>query len=281
MPLLALLPAVLLSHRYQLCNFSCPSSTGDTEATAASATSWLACRSEKCTPRLAEDACADGSEAKLLAIDGKSAPDDGLAVAGPQECEELFAAAVTPDNDKPAAPVGDDVQEEAAGSAVSAPASAALRLGSFDERCGICMGLAVEANRLWTIAAAEGPAATLALAGSAEQLCGPAAANIELEQLPTVRTCRLHPPACAAVLAASSAHACAEAWEMLTGGASASAVRAAQQARCGALMTQRNGSGVDDALICPQPRDVGARVMAISAVLAVAIFGAQWAVFRS
>ena len=54
----------------------------------------------------------------------------------------------------------------------------------------------------------------------------PAAANIELEQLPTVRTCRLHPPACAAVLAASSTHACAEAWEMLRGGASASAVRA-------------------------------------------------------
>jgi hypothetical protein len=281
MSLLALFPAVLLSHRYQLCNFSCSLPTGDMVAT----TSWLACRSEKCTPRLPEDACADGSEAKLFALDGSPSSDDGLAVTGPQECEELFASSVAAptvgaagSTDVPAQ--ASDVEKDAA-AAGRAPAPLPLRIGSFDERCGLCMGLVVEASRLWAIAAAEGAAATSALSGSAEQLCGPAAANVELEQLPTVRTCRLHPPSCAAVLAASSTYACAQAWEMLKGGAQASAVRAKLQARCGALMTQRNGSSVDDALVCPQPRDVGGRVMAISAVLAIVIFAAQVAVFRS
>ena len=49
----------------------------------------------------------------------------------------------------------------------------------------------------------------------------------------------------------------------------------AQRELCGMLATQRNGSGVDDALVCPHPRDVGARVMAISAVIAGAVIAAQ------
>jgi hypothetical protein len=53
-------------------------------------------------------------------------------------------------------------------------------------------------------------------------------------------------------------------------------VRERQQRVCGDMMTQRNGSDVDAALVCPVPRDVGLRVMAISAVVASLIFAAQW-----
>ena len=42
--------------RYQVCDFTC--------AEPANA-SWLACRAEKCTPRLPEDLCSDGSEPML------------------------------------------------------------------------------------------------------------------------------------------------------------------------------------------------------------------------
>ena len=46
---------------------------------------------------------------------------------------------------------------------------------------------------------------------------------------------------------------------------------------CGALATQRNGSGVDDALVCAPPRDIGERIMAICAVIATALATAQLA----
>ena len=42
------------------------------------------------------------------------------------------------------------------------------------------------------------------------------------------------------------------------------------------------GSGVDDAMVCAVPRDVGARVMAVSAVVATAVLLAQaWLPVRS
>ena len=111
---------------------------------------------------------------------------------------------------------------------------------------------------------------------SPQKLCDAASAN-EGDLLPTVRTCHcIHP----------RARPCwrpprrQRAWrrEDYSKGASLSAVRAMQQARCGALAAQRNGSGVEATLTCAQPRDVGARVMGIAAVLGAVVFAAQWAV---
>ena len=48
-----------------------------------------------------------------------------------------------------------------------------------------------------------------------------------------------------------------------------------QQQACGKQLTQRVGSGVHEAEVCPALRDVGGRVMAISAVVAAALFAAQ------
>ena len=142
------------------------------------------------------------------------------------------------------------------------------------------MALVGEASRLWAVAKAEEAQGTAVWEESPQKLCDAASASTEADLLPTVRTCRLHPSACASVLEASKAAACVETWGLLKEGASLSAVRAMQQARCGALMTQRNGSGVEAALTCAQPRDVGARVMGIAAVLGAVVFAAQWAVFR-
>ena len=106
-------------------------------------------------------------------------------------------------------------------------------------------------------------------------LCSDATARIA-EVLPTVRTCRLDPPSCDALVQTVREHACPETWRLLDAGTSSSAIRTAQQNLCGELMTQRNGSGVLDALVCPVPRDVGARVMGISAVVGTVLFVAQW-----
>ena len=236
---------VALAAPYQLCNFSC----GDGET----AQRWLACRAEKCTPRLPEDACSDGNEAVLhqaavvdvgerldgaVAAAAAAAPastTNGLALGGPQECGALRLPHV----------------------------------GSFGERCDLCMTLVGEAVKLARLRDAN----ALREAGAAA-LCDEAAALTEAT-LPTMRTCRLHPPACATALAAARERACPDTWEKLVAGASSSAVRAQQQQRCGELLTQRNGSGVDDAMVCAVPRDVGARVMAVSAVVATAVLLAQ------
>ena len=234
-----------LAARYQLCNFSCPQNEEQ----------WVACRSEKCTPRLPEDACADGNEALLLpafglgeaAADDKAAAaavTDGFPVSGPQECESLLAERTAP------------------------PA------GSFQERCELCMGVVGEAVKIVRLALSGEGAATLQ-SGEPATVCDEALARIEAT-LPTVRTCRLHPPACAALLAAVRERACPQTYEQLLEATSASSLRAAQQSLCGEMMSQRNGSGVDDALVCPVPRDIGARVMAISAVVATCLFVAQW-----
>ena len=146
------------------------------------------------------------------------------------------------------------------------------RLGSFSERCDLCMSLIGEAVKLVRLESEQDGAALRS--GGAASLCDRALGVVE-STLPTVRTCRLHPSSCAAVLAAAREHACPEAWEQLMAGSSTSSVRAQQQQRCGELLTQRNGSGVDDAMVCAVPRDVGARVMAVSAVVATAVLLAQ------
>ena len=91
-----------------------------------------------------------------------------------------------------------------------------------------------------------------------------------------MRTCRLDPLSCDALVRIVSERACPDTWRLLDAGTSSGAVRTAQQNLCGELMTQRNGSGVPDALVCPVPRDVGARVMGISAVVGTLLFVAQW-----
>ena len=53
------------------------------------------------------------------------------------------------------------------------------------------------------------------------------------------------------------------------------AVRQTQRELCGALATQRNGSKVEDAMVCPHRRDVGARIMGISAVVAAVVCALQ------
>jgi hypothetical protein len=252
-----LLPGLLLSHRYQLCNFSCPG-VGEGATTEA----WMACRAEKCTPRLPEDACATGSDdAKLIGPDGEAAAEEGIAVSGPQECEALWTDSSIPP----------------------------FRPGSFVERCDLCMAVVGAAIQLWEEAAADPARGVAAYSGGSEGLevsdeeaasaglCMEAAAQMH-SMLPTIRTCRLHELACAAVVDAARERACPDTWRMLRSGSNAvSTIRAAQQQTCGALMTQRNGSGIDDALVCPLPRDVGGRVMAIAFVVAGAIFAAQWA----
>ena len=90
--------------RYQVCDFTC--------AEPANA-SWLACRAEKCTPRLPEDLCSDGSEPTLTPEPGAK-EGEGRAVAGPAECTEAGAPA----------------------------------LGSFAERCELCLSLAQSAINL-------------------------------------------------------------------------------------------------------------------------------------
>lgn len=235
--MLFVLPALLLplAARYNLCNFSC----------AEGGEQWLACRTEKCTPRLAEDACKDGSEALLSSApeaNSAAVATDGVAISGPRECEDAWG--VQP-------------------------------VGSFSERCELCMALATEASSLWRLWQASG---TLERDAPDEErrLCDAATAATNA-LLPTVRTCRMHDRACTSIVASARDVVCAETWALLKQGTSESATRLKQQQRCGELLTQRNGSGVDDALVCPVPRDVGARCMAITAVVGSLIFAAQWA----
>ena len=174
-----------------------------------------------------------------------------MRVSGPQECADL--------HDAPLA-------------------------GSFTERCDLCMHLAGALGPLWHEATTIEAAATAdgrgeegaegVAEGPAARVCAEAAVRAEA-LLPTVRTCRYHPPACHAVIAAAREHACPEVWAMRRAGATERAVRARERELCGLLATQRNGSGVSDALVCPHPRDVGARIMAICAVVASVLLAAQ------
>ena len=239
---LHLLTTLLLAHRYQLCNFTC-----------ADGEQWLTCRSEKCTPRLPEDMCRDGSEPTLNTTEGTTASDEaGLKVTGPQECAEVFEVTTPP--------------------------------GSFAERCEICLNVATELTTLWHQAVEDSMQSKIPPSAA----CAEATKRAE-QWLPQVRTCRYHPPACEAVMAAARESVCPHLWGIrrgagggAAGGAAMSgswamerAVRKAQVELCGSIATHRDKSGVDDALVCPQPRDIGARVMAISAVVATCIVAAQ------
>ena len=93
--------------------------------------------------------------------------------------------------------------------------------------------------------------------------------------LPTVRTCRMMPEACTEAIAAWQNSTCPLVFEPLTRGASMGQMMSAQQAACGELLTQRQGSGVHEAEVCPALRDIGGRIMSIAGLLAAALFTAQ------
>jgi len=216
---------VQVAVRYQVCNFTC----ADTNS------SWLTCRAEKCTPRLVEDLCPDGSE-PLLAQEPGAKEGEGKAIAGPEECVEAGVPMT----------------------------------GSFAERCELCLQLGQSAINL--AKRDLGPAELTAL--GAEALCERASSEV-VSLLPTVRTCRMMPTACTEAVAAWQNSTCPLVFEPLTQGASMSQMMSAQQAACGVRLSQRAGSGVHDAEVCPALRDVGGRIMTISAVVAAALFVAQ------
>ena len=93
--------------------------------------------------------------------------------------------------------------------------------------------------------------------------------------LPTVRTCRMLPEACAEAVASWQNSTCPLVFEPLTRGASMGQMMSAQQAACGRLLTQRPGSGVHEAEVCPALRDIGGRIMSIAGLVAAALFAAQ------
>ena len=93
--------------------------------------------------------------------------------------------------------------------------------------------------------------------------------------LPTVRTCRMMPEACTEAIAAWQNSTCPLVFEPLTRGASMGQMMSAQQAACGELLTQRQGSGVHEAEVCPALRDIGGRIMSIAGLVAAALFTAQ------
>ena len=223
-----------------LCNFTCGEA------------GWTTCRSEKCTPRLAEDACADGSEAKVSDAD----------LTHPDECREHGATTWVSDVGADGFGAGETRED--------------LLFGSFDERCQVCMGLAWEAVDMARIELrGDGELRALGAGG----LCARAAERVAA-LLPTIRACRLHPRTCEALVDAARGAACPEAWAAMVGGARASVALGVQRQRCGALATLRNGSGVPDALVCAAPRDVKSRVVAIAAVVAAALFALQMTMWQ-
>ena len=74
---------------------------------------------------------------------------------------------------------------------------------------------------------------------------------------------------------AAREHACPPLWEQRRRGETERVLLARARQLCGEIVTQRNGSGVDDARVCPAPRDINARIMAICAVIATLVFAAQ------
>ena len=98
-------------------------------------------------------------------------------------------------------------------------------------------------------------------------------------QLPSIRTCRLDPRGCDALLARLVNATCPQLAADLGDGATAIAtIRARQREACGVLLSARRGSGVADAETCPAPHDMRTmcgRVVAVSAVVALLIFAAQ------
>lgn len=225
MAMLGLLSLSLAATRYHLCDFSCGEETR-----------WSSCRAERCSPRLPEDLCPDGSE-PTLSPEGSVREGDGRPLASPLECE----------------------------------AWGVVTAGSFTERCEICMRLASEMLDLLRRSSQD---------LDADSACT-IAGGVTQEMLPQLRTCYLQPELCADQLTAhansSDEHSvCRSVWDGIEMGKRVSMVQEEAQHVCGSLLSLRAGSNVTDAQVCPAPRDVEGRIMALSAVVAVFIFMLQW-----
>jgi len=145
-------------------------------------------------------------------------------------------------------------------------ACAPLPAGSFAERCVICVGLARAA-----LDAARHDAAC----DDAVALCAQAATAAAATELPTYRTCRMDPEGCASLLAQLSESTCQRAAVLIAQGAGRAAVLREAQRVCGEELRQRHNTTVSEAMVCEAPRDIGFRVMAISASVAAAVLSAQ------
>eukprot|EP00312_Isochrysidales_sp_CCMP1244_P004298 CAMPEP_0196671018 /NCGR_PEP_ID=MMETSP1090-20130531/1562_1 /TAXON_ID=37098 /ORGANISM="Isochrysis sp, Strain CCMP1244" /LENGTH=212 /DNA_ID=CAMNT_0042008647 /DNA_START=33 /DNA_END=671 /DNA_ORIENTATION=- len=141
----------------------------------------------------------------------------------------------------------------------------AVDAGSFKERCGICTALSRAALAAATSGAAEEDAA----------LCAAAASATAASELPPLRTCRLDPSACASLLEQLQEATCPHAAQMIRAGASRAAVLWKAQQLCGERLRQRHNTTLFEATTCEAPREVGLRVMAISACVAAAVFSVQ------
>ena len=128
--MLSALSVAPLAIPYRICTFTCKD--GDEPVT------WKSCRTEKCTPRLPEDLCADGSEPTEASAGAKEG--DGLALAGPLECARHEVAIA----------------------------------GSFAERCDLCLQLTQAAVDLRRRVLSADELEALGAAG----LCARAAATV-------------------------------------------------------------------------------------------------------
>jgi hypothetical protein len=194
---------------YYRCNMTCASGT---EA-------WTTCRSERCTPALPEDMCADGSEPEATSE----------RVAGPQACREH-----------------------------------SLEPGSFAERCTMCTAT----SRAALVAARQG------VQLGPPELCAAAAETTAALELPTFRTCRMDPDGCSAFLSRLSTSTCEQTAALIVKGAGRAAVLREAQRLCGEELRIRNTT-VSEATVCEASRDMGLRVMAISATVAALVFATQ------
>eukprot|EP00965_Chrysotila_dentata_P030742 1024100-Pleurochrysis_carterae.AAC.1 len=232
--------------QYRLCIFNCT----DGEM-------WATCRAERCGAQLAEDYCSDGNVARLMPDVSswqqvRSAATDATPSASDDASHEELLAAPQASNAcdtsgahcaaSPAlAGVVLPTTSREEGVRVSGPqecsALGIATAGSFEERCTVCLDLALAAIRL-------GETGLAAMDGG--QACHQAA-NETLLSLPSFRTCRLDPDRCLHLLQKLRQTTCMSAWQMLAEGVSASAVILQQRQDCGELLRIRSSELVADA----------------------------------
>eukprot|EP00962_Isochrysis_galbana_P041527 scaffold15271_cov110-Isochrysis_galbana.AAC.2 len=140
-----------------------------------------------------------------------------------------------------------------------------LEPGSFAERCTICTSTA----RAVLVAARQG------VQGGAAALCAAAVETTAAVELPTFRTCRMDPDGCSAFLSRLSTSTCEQIAALMVEGAGRAAILREAQRFCGEELRLRRNTTVSEATLCEAPRDMGLRVMAISASIAAVVFSTQ------
>jgi len=153
---------------------------------------------------------------------------------------------------------------------ISSPAMCAERglpAGAFAERCSICTAIAREALA----------AARRRVDGGALGLCSLAANAVIAVELPTFRTCRLDPDRCTDFVAELTTSICPQIASLIEQGAGRTTVLREAQRFCGDKLHLRHNTTVVEATVCEAPRDMGMRVMTISATIAAMVLAAQLA----